>query len=137
MNSLGLQLDINKRIIVVDDNDLCALYASEMLLAAGWQVESVNSGQSAIQSVGEFTYDFMILDWYMPLQDGGSTLRQMDQVLELKKESLPFVVYSGQDLSDIDLPFTKNLVFVDFWRKGEIDSQWEAKLRSFLRYWRG
>ncbi|NEX17063.1 MAG: hypothetical protein C1943_10640 [Halochromatium sp.] len=65
------------RVLVVDDNASAREILSAMLTSLGLQVESVASGDGALQRLRETTdlYDLMLLDWKMPGLDGLATAR--------------------------------------------------------------
>ncbi|MBK1619797.1 hypothetical protein CKO42_15365 [Lamprobacter modestohalophilus] len=65
------------RVLVVDDNASARETLSAMLTSLGLHVESVASGDEALQRLRETTdlHDLMLLDWKMPGLDGLATAR--------------------------------------------------------------
>lgn len=61
---------IDTKILVVDDNEINIMVASEMLLAFGADVDSAYSGQEALQKCADTKYDIIFLDHMMPGMDG-------------------------------------------------------------------
>ena len=58
------------RILVVDDNDVNREVATLMLTVAGCEVESVDSGQAAIEAATTGRFDVILMDIRMPGMDG-------------------------------------------------------------------
>ncbi|MFP4013015.1 MAG: sigma-54-dependent transcriptional regulator [Chitinispirillaceae bacterium] len=65
------------RILVVDDEASLRLLLKNELGRAGYEVEMVNDGESALQKIREDHYHVVLLDIVMPRMDGLETLRQM------------------------------------------------------------
>ncbi|MFM2485760.1 two-component sensor histidine kinase BarA [Celerinatantimonas yamalensis] len=58
------------RVLAVDDNPANLKLLSTMLSARVTQVDSCNSGEQALQMVGEHHYDLILMDIQMPGMDG-------------------------------------------------------------------
>jgi len=56
--------------LVVDDNAINRLVAQKYLETLGYQVESANDGQSAIEMVNQKAFDFILMDCHMPILNG-------------------------------------------------------------------
>ena len=65
------------RILVADDNQTNQHVIREMLEFKGYAVDTVSSGESAINALGEESYDLLILDCIMPGMDGFDTARNI------------------------------------------------------------
>ena len=84
------------RILVVDDNDLNRLVASEFLKEAGVQVDEASSGYAAIQALTQDqhpNYHAVLMDLMMPGLDGLSTTAVLRQHRRL--EHLPIIAMSA------------------------------------------
>jgi two-component system, sensor histidine kinase and response regulator len=58
------------RVLVVEDNEVNSLVASEVLRAAGCAVDLAENGAIALDQVGQVRYDFILMDMHMPVMGG-------------------------------------------------------------------
>lgn len=65
-----------KRILVVDDEEVARLTLSQILRLEGYAVRSVDGGEAALSALREHEYDLMILDLKMPGMGGMGVLKQ-------------------------------------------------------------
>lgn len=63
------------RVLVTDDNSVNRKVAAATLTRLGVQVDTVPSGQDAIQKLAQVTYDMVFMDVQMPMLDGYETTR--------------------------------------------------------------
>jgi CheY-like chemotaxis protein len=66
-----------ERILVVDDEEEIRLLAGMILDAAGYEVEMVDGGQAALDTLAHRPPDLMILDIKMPIVDGWAVLERV------------------------------------------------------------
>jgi two-component system, NtrC family, response regulator AtoC len=70
-----------ERILVVDDEPSIRKYLGTLLEVDGYQVETLDSGQEAVEKIKNGDRpDFVILDVFMPELNGLETLKQLMQV---------------------------------------------------------
>ena len=60
----------DKRILLVEDNDINQLVAKDILEQAGVQVSIANNGEEAIKHVRSNKFDAVLMDVQMPIMDG-------------------------------------------------------------------
>jgi DNA-binding NtrC family response regulator len=65
------------RILLVDDEIVFANNMSKLLTRRGYQVTAVNSGDAALQSLLNNSFDVMVLDLKMPGMDGIAMIHEM------------------------------------------------------------
>jgi CheY-like chemotaxis protein len=89
-----------KILIVEDNSDVRRLYAIG-LNQRGFEVKLAANGAEAVERItsGEKP-DVILLDWLMPLMDGGEVLSRLDG--ELSTGTMQIIVISGQPAPPID-----------------------------------
>jgi len=68
------------KILLVDDEAVFANNMSKLLTRRGYQVTAVNSGDAAVRTLMENSFDVMVLDLKMPGMDGIATMREMTKL---------------------------------------------------------
>jgi CheY-like chemotaxis protein len=64
------------RVLVVEDNAINQLVASEMLQALGIEVAVANDGLEALERLSHEQYDLVLMDCMMPKLDGYEAVRR-------------------------------------------------------------
>jgi DNA-binding NtrC family response regulator len=86
----------NKKILVVDDDQIVLQSCKRILESEGFDVVLVNSAMKAIELLGIEYFDLLIIDIKMPEHDGLYLLDQIRQRWPLDTwPELPVVVMSG------------------------------------------
>jgi DNA-binding response OmpR family regulator len=80
-----------QRILLVDDDQSIRALYSKALSLAGFEVRTAKNGREALETVGQFEPDLMILDLVMPEQEGIETLLQVQS----KYPKIPVLAISG------------------------------------------
>jgi len=81
------------RILIVEDNsDVRRLYAIG-LNQRGFEVKLAANGAEALDRIAREKPDIVLLDWLMPLMDGGEVL---DRLALSNHSEIPVIVISGQ-----------------------------------------
>jgi CheY-like chemotaxis protein len=81
-----------KVLIVEDNSDVRRLYAIG-LNQRGFEVKLAANGAEAVERIKAEKPDVVLLDWVMPLMDGGEVLHKLN---ENGSRSVPVIVISGQ-----------------------------------------
>ena len=81
-----------KVLIVEDNSDVRRLYAIG-LNQRGFAVKLAANGAEAMERIVAERPDVILLDWIMPLMDGGEVLRRLS---ENGSAGIPIIVISGQ-----------------------------------------
>jgi two-component system sensor histidine kinase/response regulator len=66
-------------VLLVEDNELNQLVATELLQNAGLEVEVAENGQVAVERVGQRRYDLVLMDMQMPVMGGEEATRRIRQ----------------------------------------------------------
>src|SRR5436309_13359051 len=84
------------KVLIVDDNsDVRRLFAIG-LNQHGFEVKLAANGAEAVERIQEEQPDVIVLDWLMPLMDGGEVLSRVST------NGIPIIVISGQPAPEDD-----------------------------------
>ena len=83
------------RVLVVDDSDMDRLLASKTLEQAGHQVAVARDGREALDLVGTFKPDMVLMDVMMPVMDGFETCAELRRRPD--SAHLPVLMMTGRE----------------------------------------
>ena len=83
-------------ILVVDDDEALAGSIRDALEAAGYQVDSVGDGATALERVASLRPDLVLLDLELPRLDGLAILRQLRT--DANTQAIPVLVMTGVEV---------------------------------------
>jgi Amt family ammonium transporter len=86
-----------KRILVVEDNMVNQLVATEILEQAGYTTETADNGQEALDRLQTENYDLILMDCQMPVLDGFETTAKI-RALDNSTAELPIVALTANAL---------------------------------------
>ena len=87
-----------RRLLLVDDNELNMEIARELLLEAGFQVETAENGQIAVdmvQKAGAGYYDAVLMDIQMPVMDGYQAARAIRALEDKALAEIPILALTA------------------------------------------
>ncbi len=84
-------------VLVVEDNDINALIAQEVLESFGCITEVAENGISALQILKEKTFDIILMDIQMPVLDGLETTRRLRA--DARFHHIPIVAMSAHAMT--------------------------------------
>lgn len=70
----------DKRVLVVDDNELNRMIAVEMLKPTGLEIDTAENGEQALEMIQAQRYDMVFMDHQMPVMDGVEAVRAIRQL---------------------------------------------------------
>jgi two-component system, response regulator, stage 0 sporulation protein F len=82
------------RVLVVDDEPGVALVLTELLLGEGYEVRHTANGHDALQLIGEWLPDVVVLDLTLPGIDGLEVARRVRDRPD-ERAQVPVVVITG------------------------------------------
>jgi len=118
------------RILVVDDQEDNVLLLAELLRMHGYAVETVLSGQAALDSVERAAPDLMLLDVVMPGMSGLQVLRRLRE--DPRYAMLPIVLVTALD-PDVERVHGLESGADDFVSKPINGPELLARVRSLVR----
>ncbi len=88
----------DKRILVVEDNEINQLIMEELLQKTNAQITIAENGQVAVDLVSRHTYDIIFMDMQMPIMDG----IQATKIIREKhsKDSLPIIAITANAMKE-------------------------------------
>ncbi|MEN8613888.1 two-component regulator propeller domain-containing protein [Dehalogenimonas sp. THU2] len=90
-----------RKILLVEDNEVNQELAIELLTAAGFEVQTADNGQQAIEMLKQWSYDAVLMDMQMPVMDGITATREIRKTE--KFHNLPIIAMTANVMKgDID-----------------------------------
>ncbi len=77
MTGAEVPIFTDKRVLIVDDNELNRMIAVEMLKPAGPTIDTAENGRQALDMIRENRYDLIFMDHQMPVMDGVEAVRAL------------------------------------------------------------
>jgi PAS domain S-box-containing protein len=87
----------NTRVLLVEDNEINQIIATELLQSAGYLVDIANDGQEAIDMISKNTYGAVLMDIQMPVLDGLAATRLLRATG--KYNDLPIIAMSAHAMA--------------------------------------
>jgi diguanylate cyclase (GGDEF)-like protein len=117
-------------VLLAEDEPTQCLFVSRLLTCAGYVVDVVNDGESALAAVSTGDYQILITDWDMPRMDGPTLCRQ------IRKLALPGYLYililTGRD-SPQNVVSGLDAGADDYIRKPPVEAELVARLGAGRR----
>jgi len=86
--------DFRVTVLHVEDHDIVARMAKEMLESEGWEVETCSDGNAALEKIcGHTRYDLLLLDYDLPGVNGLELVSRARKVIH--RARTPIVVLSA------------------------------------------
>ena len=118
------------RVLLVEDNDINRIVASEILADAGMVVEIAENGRIALEMVQQRPYGIVLMDMQMPVMDGIEATQEIRKIASL--QGLPIVAMTANAM-EVDRQRCMAAGMNDFVTKPfEPDELWRALLQWTL-----
>jgi len=117
---------MDKVLIIDDDEELCEL-VSEYLTVEGFDIESVNDGESGLKRALSGDYDMAILDVMLPKMNGFDVLRNLRE-----RSKLPVIMLTARG-DDMERIVGLEIGADDYLPKPFNPRELAARLRAILR----
>lgn len=86
----------NKKVLLVEDNDVNITVAKRYLLKWGMNVDVAMNGYEAVEKVRLNSYDIILMDFHMPVMDGITATKKIKEF----NSSTPIIGLSADIISD-------------------------------------
>jgi len=120
---------MKRNVLLVDDDRNNNLVVRE-LLEPQYTVMVTENGKEAIQLLGAFVPDIILLDWDMPVMDGLATLRELKS--NIFTRNIPVIMVTGYMTDNDNLLLAYNEGVIDFIRKPFDEMELLARINSIL-----
>ena len=136
----------SKKFLIVDDDNTQITYLETILSSWNSEFVSVNDGFKAIEFMQKQKFDYLLLDWNMPIINGIDVLK----ILKEKNINIPFVImvtaFKKNELMDklikenIDInkvlskPFTPSVLFEEIMNEVKNDDKFKNSLAVNLHF---
>lgn len=96
----------NVKILLVEDNQINVLVAKRFLEKWGFEVDTAENGQIAVEKVLQHDYQLILMDLHMPVMDGYDASKTIRALKDPKFLTLPIIALTASADN-----FSKNRVF--------------------------
>ncbi|MFQ3547152.1 MAG: response regulator [Termitinemataceae bacterium] len=91
-------MDVRKKILIVDDEQINLEFFDVMLSKLGFHVEKAENGVEALERVRKFVPDLIILDNIMPKMSGWEVTKTLKSTAEYQDfKDIPIIMFSAMD----------------------------------------
>ena len=87
---------MSKKVLVVDDEEIIRKLAFEIVKMFGYECETAEDGIKALEIVGEYKPDLVLLDFYMPSMSGEKVLDSLSK----DYPGIKVLMTTGKELDD-------------------------------------
>ncbi len=119
------------RALVVDDNNINLIISQSVLEEFGITVDTVLSGEEAIENVQKIHYDVVFMDHMMPKMDGVETTTHIRKLSDPCYKTLPIIALTANAVGDVRSDFLR-AGMNDYLAKPLVIKELENVLRHWL-----
>ena len=106
---------MSEKILVVDDVPGILKLAERVLEPEGYQIETANSGEEALEKLKEEGVDLALIDVFMPNMDGLELIKKIRE--DLEKKDLKIGLLTIADPREVEEEDMENLDIMEFIQK--------------------
>ena len=101
IENADVKLFANRRVLVVEDNELNREIATELLLETGLVIETASDGSLAVDMIrekGPKYFDFVLMDIQMPVMNGYEATKKIRELFP--NDRLPIIALSANAFAE-------------------------------------
>jgi CheY-like chemotaxis protein len=121
---------MGKRILVVDDEPDILESIKMLVETMGYEVETTEDGDKAIDMLKKEKFDLVLLDMLMPKISGIKTLEKIRANPEIKNQKVAFLTVVG--LNQTGENFVKKLKPIEYIEKPIDNAEFKKKIKKIL-----
>ena len=121
----------DKSILVVDDNEINRIVASELFSYTKASIDTAASGKECLKLVKENSYDFILLDHIMPEMDGIQVLEELKRMPDNRSKNAVIIVLTANAIQGAREEYLEK-GFDDYLSKPIEMEQVEKVLKKYL-----
>lgn len=91
-----------KKILLVEDNDINRIYARNIIMKRGCEVDEAENGLIALQKIRKNDYDVVLMDVQMPVMDGMEASKSIRTKFSPPKSDIPIVALTANAIKGDD-----------------------------------
>ena len=91
---------VNKKILLVEDNEMNQLVASKVLNKWGCEVDIADNGKIAVQKLNTNDYEIILMDMQMPEMDGYEAARYIRGKMVSPKSDIPIIAMTAHAFAE-------------------------------------
>ena len=91
------------RVLLVEDNDINRLYATNLLKNWNCQVDGAENGFIALEKLKSNHYDIIFMDIQMPVMDGYEATNTIRSTFDSPKKDIPIIALTATAVKESDL----------------------------------
>lgn len=84
-----------KKILVAEDSSVIQNLTKRILLNQNYEIDAVKNGQQVLKSMETNDYNLILMDINMPVMDGIECTRQVREMSDDTKRSIPIIAITG------------------------------------------
>lgn len=116
---------MDKRILIVEDNELNMKLMADLLENAGYTITKAKDGELALEILSKQDFDLILLDIQLPKKSGYEVLKEMEK-------SIPTIVVSACCMED-EILKAKAKGCIDYIKKPLNVKEFVAKINNYLK----
>ena len=84
-----------KKILVAEDSSVIQNLTKRILLNQNYEIDAVKNGQQVLKSMESKDYHLILMDINMPVMDGIECTKQVREMADATKRSIPIIAITG------------------------------------------
>ncbi len=124
------------RVLIVEDEKTDQQIAYWIASQITDRVSIAQHGRAALRQIQQEAFDLILVDWKMPMMDGGEFLRELTLCLSRGGKKIPeIVIHSGNDVSQLECQSCTTLHVREIWKKPLHPNEFVKRMNKLKQEW--